>query len=243
MKMASRLLRRSGVAVALITELIEWKPSVIFQVGVGTHHKEVDVFQEAWPDAELIGWEPHPEIYKQIRKEYPGILHQCALGEDVGEASLYFDPAHIEGASFFANVSDPVKNAQDRLQSIEVKIDSLDNFCRPIDIPQRRENPLLWLDCEGAELEVLKGGEKFIEGVDVINIEVTGKPPRYGWPSPVEVNRWLLDHGFVCQYIHTHRCTSGQNDVVYVKPDLFRPEYCSCPLQVEDWEKRNENGD
>ena len=231
--MANRLLRRSGVAVALIAELLEWKPSVIFQVGVGTHHKETEVFQEVWPDAELIGWEPHPEIFKRIKDplcidvdDFPGELHQCALGKYTGRRDFYYDAAHVEGASFFGG---------EKFQSISVKVRSMDD-CYP---PPENAETLFWLDCEGAELEVLEGAVEFIKGVDVINIELTGVPPRVGWPSPVEVNRWLLDHGFFSQYIHTHRCTSGQNDMVYVKPELFRPEYCSCPLQVEDfWRKQ-----
>jgi FkbM family methyltransferase len=175
MKVANRLLRRSGIAVALIAELLEWEPTAIFQVGVGTHHKEIDVFQEAWPDAVLFGWEPHPEIAKDL--EYPGLLHEFALGRESGTKELHYDPAHLEAASFYP--------AERTLQTVSVEVRALGD-CYP---PPDDEEALFWLDCEGAELEVLEGAGRFLKGVDVINIELTGKPSRDGWPSPVTVGK------------------------------------------------------
>jgi len=224
--MAGRLLRRSGIAVVLVAELLEWEPTVIFEVGIGVKHPEVDIFRHAWPTVDIIGFEPHPGIALGIKK-FPGLLHRIALGRKPGQGTLYYSPNHRDGASLFAG--DP------NLESADVEIDSLDNLYGNLNWKRKDDRVLLWMDCEGSELDVLIGGEDFVKDVDVINVEMTGVPLRRGWPDPVEVNRWLLDHGFWLQFIHTHRITSGQNDVVYVKSGLFRPEYCSSPLQVEQW--------
>lgn len=225
--MAGRLLRRSGIAVALIAELIEWRPTLIVQVGIGHFWHEVDVMQEAWPGVRFVGFEPHPILLeKDIRGKYPGVVHEVALGENNGTAFLWFKNAHMEGASVYIG--------DDAGCAVTTPVRRMDEFV----IGEDGDEILYWLDCEGSELSALKGSTEFLKRVNVVNIEVTGKPPRPGWPSPVEVNRWMLDRGFVSQYIHTHRCSSGQCDVVYVRPRLFRPEFCSCPLAVEDYWRR-----
>ena len=226
--MASRLLRRSGIAVALIAELIEWEPDLVVQVGIGHFWKEVEVMQEAWPRVKFVGFEPHPDIFLEANKTYPGELVCCALGEKPENRQLWYVDAFREGASLYSG-----KGIE---RSVEVQVIRMDGTS--VAFTSYGKKILYWIDCEGSELSVLKGSVEFLNKVDVINIELTGNPPRPGWPSPVGVNRWLLDHGFVSQYIHTHRCSSGQNDMVYVKPHLFRPEFCSCPLQVEDYFRR-----
>ena len=227
------LLRRSGVALYNVANLLDWSPTVIFQVGIGRYCKEVEVFREAWPEADLVGFEPHPEIVYQI--DYPGLLMRKALGQREGKARLFWNPGHLDGASIHKDAT------QEHLEEIDVEIDTLDGYDRKVAWRRSTDRVLLWLDCEGSELDVLIGGEKkFIQQVDVINIELTGKPPNPDWPEPTAVNRWLLDHGFLLQYVHTQRTSSGQVDAIYVRPELFRPEYCCCPLMVEEWRKQSE---
>ena len=227
------LLRRSGVALYNVANSLGWSPTVIFQAGVGRYCKEVEVFREAWPDADLIGFEPHPEIAKSIDYR-PGLLIGKALARNVGWTKLFYDPAHVDGASVYGDPSN------DRLQEIAVEVNTLDNYHAKASWKRDGDRVLLWLDCEGSELDVLIGGEKFVLQTDVINVELTGKPSRPGWPDPVEVNRWLLNHGFLLQYVHTQRTAIGQLDAIYVRPKLFRPEYCCCPLMVEEWRNRSE---
>jgi len=225
--MVEKLQRRSGVAVVLVAELIDWKPDLVVQVGIGHFWKEVVVMQEAWPSVRFVGFEPHPILLKNdIRDKYPGLIYEVALGEEEGEQILWYNSRFKEGASLFPG------GGVD--QSAMVPVRRMDDMLAP----EVFGNVLYWIDCEGSELSALKGSTEFLKEVDVVNVELTGNPPRPGWPSPVEVNRWLLDHGFVSQYIHTHRSSSGQNDMVYVKPHLFRPEFCSCPLMVEDFNRR-----
>lgn len=227
MRSKTSLLRRSGVALYNVANQLGWSPTMIFQVGIGCYYKEVEVFQEAWPEADLIGWEPFPSVV-QLR-DYPGLLVRKALGRHVGKVRLFWDPAHVNGASIYHDPTNP------RLESAEVEMDVLDNYYDKIAWKQADERPLLWLDCEGSELDVLVGGEKFVSEIDVINVELTGRPLRASWPSAVMVNRWLLDHGFLLQFVHTQRMASSQVDAIYVRPNLFLPEYCCCPLQVEAW--------
>lgn len=226
--MASYLFRRSGLAVAQIVGHLKWVPDAIYQVGIGNHHEEADIFAKGWDGANIFGCEPHPEIYKDIKDKYPGKLYQCAIGNQIGKAVLYSKNKHKDGSSLFPH---DCKKEDEIYKEINVSITTLDSlFGRSIG-----ERTLLWLDCEGNELDVLRGGKDFICDVDVINVEMTSNPPSGCWCSPVSVHRWLMENGFLLQWTHTNRLHQGQYDSIYVKKHLFNPKYCCCPFTVEIW--------
>jgi len=215
--MPSRLLRRSGTAVITFAHLLKWKPDAVFQVGIGLYHQEVNVMQEAWPSVRFIGCEPHPKIAASLRKNYPGELHQCAIGERQGEATLYEKAKHKDGSGLF-----PHKWREQT--SLKVQMTTLDLlFPQPHSYGERL---LLWLDCEGGELGALRGGERFVEHVGVINVEMTSNPPCEGWCDMMDVHHWLKARGFRRQYTHSKRSGAGQCDALYCRSELFQAKYC-----------------
>jgi FkbM family methyltransferase len=222
--MASLLLRRSGVAVGAIAELLEWQADTLYQVGIGMYHKEVDVLRHEWGEnLKVIGCEPHPRIRLE---DYPGEVYRVAIANRVGQTSFYARPGHKDGSSLY-------KRDGEEFTEYTVKVTTLDAlFPNP-------EGPriLLWLDCEGAELDALKGGENFLKHVDVINVELTAKSNAKEWCSPGDVHDLLQSRGFFRQWIHTHRVNAGQADAIYVCARLFRPQFCCCPCQVKKWQE------
>lgn len=230
--MASKILRRSGTGIVAIAGWLGWKPELVVQVGVGLHHQETDVMRETWPDCEFIGFEAHPGIANAIRGTYPGIVHNVAVTYYTGLATLYDKPNHKDGSSLF-----PHKSTEEK--RIRVPTVSLDGFFQWTHDPKSSDKQiLLWLDCEGSELVAIHGGIGFLRYVQMVNVELTGKPIRRGTCTPGEVHRALNGLGFLRQWHHTSRSCAGQLDAVYVRPDLFRIDLCSCPCQVElfeDW--------
>jgi len=227
--MASRLLRRSGVAVGLVAELLEWRADTMVEVGVGTKWEEIDVLRKEWDDLRIIAFEPHPKIYAGLGA-FPGTVYPYAVGDRTGEAVLHGKSRHKDGSSLYPHV----KRDDCEYEEYEVQMTTLDIFFPNVEgLSVRRFGKLLlWLDCEGSELDVLKGGERFIEAVDVVNVELTGHPPGAGWCDPNDVHDWLGGHGFYRQWIHTQRVHEGQTDGIYVKPHLFKPQFCCCPCEV-----------
>jgi len=220
--MASKLLRRSGISVGLVAEAINWRAALVIQVGVGPHHEEVDVLLEEWSGVKFIGYEPHPDSCVN----YPGELRRMAITDHEGEAVLTFNKRHKNGATLLSYVG---KGAED-CQSVNVRTTTLDNqFPEPLAVPT-----MLWLDCEGLELAALKGGERFIKNVDVVNVEMTANSALLapGWCSPGAVHLWLVEHGFWLQWIHSERVYLGQVDCVYCRRHLFRPEVCGVPQEI-----------
>jgi len=224
----SRGLRRSGISVCLFCEWLNWRPDQIVQVGIGMRCQESDVMKGAWPNAEIIGFEPHPAVVRSVKKKYPGQIIQKAAWSSNGTATLYTKDRHQDGSSLFQHVG---KSGEKVLlgKTIEVETATLDD-----ELDGRlRKNLLLWIDSEGAEIEVMKGGEEALQMADIVNIETTARPLGADWCSPVEVHDWLSDRGYFRQWIHTNRSVHGQVDVIYVKRRLFRPSHCCCPCEIK----------
>lgn len=95
------------------------------------------------------------------------------------------------------------------------------------------EQVLLWIDAEGAEMLVLEGGTHFVENVQVINVETTSRPYGPGWCMSTELHHELIRLGFIRQWLHSQRAAAGQSDAIYVRRDLFRPEFCCCPCSID----------
>ena len=228
--MASYLLRRSGIAVGMIAELIDWKADIIVQVGIGQHHEEIDVLREEWDVKEIIGFEPHPRIYNNLA-DYPGQVEPYAVSNERGEAILYSKQRHKDGSSLYPHH----ERDDEKYNNIKVDVTTLDYEFDYKLVPRLIPRILLWLDCEGNELKALQGGEEFIKLVDVVNVELTANPPGDGWCSPVDVHLWLAAHGFWEQWQHSNKSCGGQCDAMYVKSHLFDPKYCCIPHEVIRW--------
>jgi len=227
--MASRILRRSGAAVCIVAERLGWDADLIIQVGVGFHHKEIDVMKsEKWPDAELIGYEPNPKIFIGIDGKYPGTVINKAVSSKSGVMSLWEKKAHKDGSSL-----KKFNGTNRKLFEHTVYVTTLDEqiSCRF----STDGNILLWLDCEGSELDVLNGATTLLGHVDMINIEMTSDPPSDEWPDTRVVHNKLRDHGFFRQYLHTMK--GNQYDAIYVKPKLFDSRFCCCPFSIDEYEK------
>lgn len=220
--MVSRLLRRSGMAFAGMAEILGWRPDYLVQVGIGEYFQEVDVLKETWPKLEIIGFEPHPHAFKMASNYYPGMLFNVAISNYVGESKLYVKKKHKDGSSLFPHIA----NKRESYGEVNVKVTTLDHY-----LVGRlfNGNVLLWIDCEGSELAVLEGAKEFIGSVQMVNVEVTGCPPGEGWCTPAQVHEKLVDYGFRRQWIHTHRMHCGQCDAIYVRPELWKREYCCDP--------------
>ncbi len=229
--MVSRLIRRSGISVCLIADLLKWDCDIVYQIGIGQRPEEIDVMKEMWPNVEFIGCEPNPQIVETIKPIYLGEIHEVALSNYIGTSILYAKKRHKDGSSLFPHI---MEHDHDRYMEYEVEVTTIDtlfpNGCKD-------KHVLLWMDCEGSELSAIKGGLNFIKDVEFINIEMTAKPPGTGWGDAVEVHKLLRSLGFFLQWQHTQRSSAGQCDCIYVRPHLFQEEFCSSPYSIIDYRK------
>jgi len=193
--------------------------------------------REAWPEVRFHGCEAHPDLVVGLKREYPGELHGFAISDEEhareGDVTLYNRRRHKDGSSLFPPRI--VKLGEDEIHVVPVTtLDRLFDLTQP---EVRDDRVLLWLDCEGSELAALRGGERFIESVDFVNVEMTSHPVGVGCCGVLETHCWLAAHGFKRQTAHTNRTGGGQCDAVYVRERLWRPEYCSDPISFIPKEK------
>jgi FkbM family methyltransferase len=220
--------------VVEVAKALNGKPTLVVQVGVGTICHEVEVFQEEWVDVPLVGFDPNPAAVDEMVSRYPGQLIPQAVGlRPEGSVLFYSKQNHENGSSLLRIESD-----KSELTEHYVTMTSLDATQKLLPL-HKLHDVLLWIDCEGTELDVLIGGEKFLSVVKMVNVEMTGKPPSPEWCSPWSVDTFLRDAGFYLVWIHTIRTRLGQYDAVYVRGDIFDPSICCVPSEIDRWKRRH----
>jgi len=220
---ASRLMRRSGIACGITAELLDFVPDRVVQVGIGYHHEEALVLAEEWPNCLFTGYEAHPGIVKNL-KDYPGEVIEVAISDEIGTKPFFIKKRHGDGSSLFEYDLSKAKNVEE----IQVRCSTLDNFWSNVEIGKA----LLWLDCEGGELDAMRGGVELLKKIQLVNLEMTSCPPGSGWCSIVETHAFLEDHGFYQLTSHSNRSSAGQADFLYVKHKWFLSEYCTNPWEI-----------
>jgi FkbM family methyltransferase len=108
------------------------------------------------PAGHHIAFEPVPANYEWLVRKFPEVVvHHCALSDAPGTSTFQ----HVQGRPARSGLRRvPYPDGDEQVVEIEVVIDTLDERVTsdtPID--------LIKIDVEGAELQVLEGGERLLE--------------------------------------------------------------------------------
>ncbi len=191
-----------------IAEYVTRPPRVLYDVGVGAK-SEWRFLPEVFPGLQVVGVEPNPQQCDWLRDHgFYGMLHQVALGSESGRRRLYLTPDHPNVSSFF--------DTPGATSSIDVEVWTLD------ELDERSGRPdglMLWMDCEGAELQVLQSGPQLMSSGRVrwLNLEVRDSVPAPGWATAASVHAHLTEIGYVRVTEYGH-CQSHR-DVIYRHAD------------------------
>jgi FkbM family methyltransferase len=127
------------------------------------------------PSAKIFSFEPIPQIYNELNKNFKSISNfysfNVALGSNQKEME-FFENKFIPASSILAsedNLSSIFPETKE-VNKIIIKMERLDDYASKIVITSP---VLLKIDVQGYEEEVLKGGLRFLDKVDVVILEVS----------------------------------------------------------------------
>ncbi len=173
---------------------------VVVEAGAHAGHDTV-TFARQWKGAEIHAFEPVPSLWKALCQNTAGhgnvYCYPLALAEGPGWS--WCDLNLSEGAS---NASSSVLPPKEHLQihpdvhflkKIRAPSVSLDAWAEQWCVPRI---DFLWLDLQGLELQVLKGGQTALKNVSALYCEVNLIENYEGASLYPVLRTWLEQQGF-----------------------------------------------
>lgn len=183
-------------------------PRVVFEIGAceGEHTAG---YARAFPRAKLYLFEPLPangeKIEAMLRTEswMAAEFFPLALSDQAGEAEFHVSSSPEAKRQGEANKSSSLMQPRaqrpkalewlDFQQTIKVKTDTLDAFCRRQLI---RTIDFIHMDVQGAELKVLAGAGAILRRIKATWMEVAFEQTYDGQSMEPETTRWMAARGF-----------------------------------------------
>jgi FkbM family methyltransferase len=192
--------------IRLAKKLIEGRP-IICDIGSRDAQEGISLMQQL-DGKELHVFEANPNAARLCRENLAqfasesraniATFNPVAVSDRVGELRFYpvntgLSENKDSGFSSLFRINPDYTKARGRIVQDEVVVHAttLDEYFR-----DREQPDLLWIDVEGAELQVLRGAEKVLRGVTLLHIEVSFRPMQVGKPLFWEISKHLNDHGF-----------------------------------------------
>ncbi|MBL7964164.1 MAG: FkbM family methyltransferase [Flavobacteriales bacterium] len=185
-------------------------------VDVGAAHG-TDELLEAFPDAFFFWIEAAEEFEPQLqalRARYSGKVVMAAAGPKDGEITFH---AHgfLYGSSVLKESDGESADGEERT----VRMVDLDHLVEGHDLGR---GPLLKIDVQGYELEVLSGAQDLLAQCDVVILETSFFRLHHGAPEFHEILLYMKERGFVAYDIfdgHNRPLDNAlaQRDVLFVK--------------------------
>lgn len=147
----------------------------------------------------VTGFEPDPKEAASLAKKFPNrIYHATGLGAQSQLMPLYLNKAESTSSIFRPNRTVAKqferKHSQNRVVKsvVDVEVSKLDD----LDLDQLR-SPFVKIDVQGAELEILKGGEKFFNSQAIgFSAETWTREVYEGQCHTKDIMAWASENDF-----------------------------------------------
>ena len=191
-----------------LTALLKSTPPVkIVNVGAAAYMGEKEPYERLIEAgyAELVGFEPNPQEFAKLRQDPRRRFLPFFIGN--GEPATYFETNNPWTGSIF-EPNTPLVDAFSNL-GIAMNVQKLHPVVthRLDDIAELTEMDFLKVDVQGAELAVMKGGERLLNNCLVIQTEVEFVPLYKQQPLFADIDTYLRERGFL---FHTFAGISGR---------------------------------
>lgn len=163
---------------------------------IGANHGSYTLLgaRRVGPSGRVVAFEPQPVLAGLLRQSLAsngmgqGRVQELALGAQAGSAAFFIPAAGSGSGGLHAAFS-----ARGQHERLEVRVARLDELW-PEPLP--RENALVKLDCEGAELEALRGGRRVLSSLPPLLIELNAQAATAAGSSLAELREELRALGY-----------------------------------------------
>lgn len=139
--------------------------------------------KDLWDGYTIIGLEPDPVRYANLKDEFPGILLNLAVSDKEEELVGIIHPTSGFIAGGYPGC--------DKVHTIKaVTLDSIYKKYGPF------SSISIWADIEGSELRMLKGATEVLKKTEWINVELHTHPQTDEWCNSSDVYKFLENIGF-----------------------------------------------
>lgn len=198
-----KLLQINGIAV-----------TDIFDIGAHKGSWSLDLSSRCDESVNFYLFEPNPRLLEDLNCDN-FMVFELALGSKEGPRDFF--AIRGTGDSFYKESS----SAYSSVRSRRVHVKTLDKVVEEFGLP----NPqLIKIDCQGAELDILKGAKKTLTNVKALIIEVQLLQSNLGAPRIETVFDFLEKQSFrpiAITEIHNRNNVLDQIDFVFVSKSIF----------------------
>ena len=202
------------------TKLINYsKPKRVLDVGAHIGEFSKAITQLA-PDCQIVMVEANPNCEPYLQK-LPHGYEMIALSNKQGKAELFVEKANAigTGASLYKENTDWY--ADGKFEKVEVNVDTLDNRKYFAD----EVIDLVKLDVQGAELDILSGGQSTIMRSKYVLIEVSVIEYNSNAPLMDEIVTTMRSYGFyiedILDYLKPSKKQIVQMDLLFKNSYIF----------------------
>ena len=182
----------------------------------------------------VIGIEGEPKTYEYMSKPVAdkwGILsfNECVSDIDGQERKFYL---HGEGSSFYQG--QPEWN---RINGISVKTKTLSSLVEENAIDMNQYD-FLNIDAEGSEMDILKGFEKYLSYINVIDMETSLNDAHRSGCTHDSIVKWLGKRGFDLKEMSSSYSEQGWGDSLFVRNNKEHTPFMNINFGDDIWGER-----
>jgi FkbM family methyltransferase len=161
--------------------------------------QSIDIYKQLCPDAKIYSFEPLGDCYEQIISKFNGDsdvqAFNIALSNESGK--LMFNRNQFSAASSLLEITDFTQSSYPssagKIIQEEIKTERLDDFSEKLNLA---EPILIKVDVQGAEAQVIEGGEDVFRKASVVIIEMSLEHLYKDQPLFDEIYQMLKNLGF-----------------------------------------------
>ncbi len=153
-------------------------------------------------------------VLDRVRADLPLVDHViCLLGDKDGAGATF--NVMETGSSIYSENSDaPRRQRRLTMRTLDAVLQERPQLSAPLFVK---------LDVQGAELDVLRGGQVALKSSEVVQLEVALMSYNVGAPEALDVFQFMADRGFVvydiCGFVRPNPSYLAQVDVLFVRKD------------------------